>query len=164
MKRAPRKGEGRPSKYTKELGKRICSRIALGEMLLHICEEKEMPTTSTVYNWLLDDDKREFLDKYRRARDAQAEKMSEEIIDISDDGTNDLMTITKGNETYNVEDREVTNRSKLRVNARQWYLSKVMPKKFGDKLDLTSGGDKLPTPILNVIQSNNGDAKDTEAK
>jgi hypothetical protein len=133
-------------------------------MLLHICEEKEMPTTSTVYNWLLDDDKREFLDKYRRARDAQAEKMSEEIIDISDDGTNDLMTITKGNETYNVEDREVTNRSKLRVNARQWYLSKVMPKKFGDKLDLTSGGDKLPTPILNVIQSNNGDAKDTEAK
>lgn len=145
MKRAPRKGEGRPTTYTKELGNIICSRIALGEAVKNICADEKMPASSTVYLWLLDEDKKEFSESYARARNIQAELMFEEILDIADDGSNDYMTITKGEVSYNVEDREVTNRSKLRVDTRKWYLSKVLPKKFGEKL--THTGDP-ESPII----------------
>lgn len=108
--------------------------------------DDDMPTASTVYLWVLDD-KEGFSDKYARAREMQAEVMFDEILEIADDGSNDLMTITKGDKTYELENKEVTNRSRLRVDSRKWYLSKVLPKKFGDKLDVTSDGKQLPTPI-----------------
>lgn len=150
---------GRPSIYTNKLGKEICSRIALGESVLHICSDESMPVSSTIYLWLLDEDKKEFSDNYARARNIQAELMFEELLDIADDGSNDYMTIKKGDKEYNVEDREVTNRSKLRVDARKWYLSKVLPKKFGDKMDVTSGGK--PIPLLNALHNNNSDKEDS---
>jgi hypothetical protein len=162
-KRAPRVNEGRPSKYSNEVVDEICSRLANGESLVNICVDKHLPEARTIHYWLLDGKHEEFFLKYARARDIQAEVMFDEILNISDDGSNDYMAITKGDITYNVEDKEVTNRSKLRVDTRKWYLSKVLPKKFGEKLDLTSGGDKLPIPIINVHRDN-GDKKDSEAK
>lgn len=154
---------GRPSIYTKKLVNDICKRLALGESLRSICQEEGMPHSDTLYAWLLDDDKKYFSVKYAQARAIQAENMFDEILEISDDGSNDFMEIKKGSLTYNVEDKEVTNRSRLRVDTRKWYLSKVLPKKFGDKLDLTSGGDKLPVPILNV-QRDNGHQKDNKSE
>lgn len=154
----------RPTIYNEELGIEICRRISEGESLRSICKRPEMPVMSTVMLWVLDENKKVFSERYRRAREAQAENMFDEILEIADDGTNDYMSIGKGDKSYNVEDKEVTNRSKLRVNARQWYLSKVLPRKFGEKLDLTSGGDKLPTPILNTmhVPSDHSDTKGSE--
>jgi hypothetical protein len=34
---------------------------------------------------------------------------------------------------------------RLAFDAERWYLSKIDPARYGDKLDLTSAGDKLPT-------------------
>ena len=133
---------GRPSIFTPELADRICHRLSQGESLKTICYDEDMPNASTVHQWVLDD-KEGFSKKYARARDIQAENMFDEILEIADDGTNDLMTITKGDVSYNVEDREVTNRSKLRVDSRKWYLSKVLPKKFGDSFDVKSDGKAL---------------------
>ncbi len=156
-----RENEGRPTTYTRRLGLEICSRIALGEAVRNICADDTMPASSTIYLWLLDEDKKEFSDNYHRARNIQAELMFEELLEIADDGTNDWME--RRGET--VEDKEVTNRSKLRVETRKWYLSKVLPKKFGDKLDLTSGGEKLPTPILPMVELNkDGEDKGTNKK
>lgn len=146
---------GRPSIFTKELGDKICERIALGESIRTICKEEEMPSAVSIYNWLLDDDKKEFFKKYARAKDAQAELMFDELLEIADDGSNDWMTKTFGDTEIEVENKEVVNRSKLRVDTRKWYLSKVLPKKYGDKLDLTSDGKALPTPILQVIPKEN---------
>lgn len=133
---------GRPTIYTEELAMKILTRISLGESVKTICYDKNMPNASTVHAWVLDD-KEGFSKKYARARDIQAEVMFDDILEIADDGTNDYMTVTKGKESYNVEDREVTNRSKLRVDSRKWYLSKVLPKKFGEKMDVTSDGKAI---------------------
>ncbi len=81
--------------------------------------------------------------------------MAEDILDIADDGSNDFMTITKGDKTYEVENKEVTNRSRLRVDTRKWIMSKMKPKKYGDKLDMTTNGKDLPTPLLQVIKTDN---------
>lgn len=150
---------GRPSDYTEELSNKICARLANGESLRVICYDKDMPNASTVHSWVLED-REGFSKKYARARNIQAEVMFDEILEIADDGSNDLMTITKGNTSYEMEDKEVTNRSRLRVDSRKWYLSKVLPKKFGDKLDVTSGNK--PIPLLNVLRDNNSSQENSE--
>lgn len=147
-------GNGRPTEYNPEIADRICEKIATSSIgLKHILKEDGMPSQSTVYNWLRIHP--EFLEKYTRAREDQADFMAEEILDIADDGSNDLMTIVKGDESYEVENKEVVNRSKLRVEARKWIASKLKPKKYGDKVDLTSDGDKINGQVHIYIPDNN---------
>lgn len=129
--------------------KNICFRIAEGESVRDILKNNDMPSRETFYKWLIDD--KNLSDQYARACEIRAEGVFEEILDIADDGTNDYMTITKGDMEYNVEDREVTSRSKLRVQARQWWLSKVHPKKYGDKLDVTTDGQQINNSIPLVL-------------
>lgn len=133
---------GRPSLYTPELAHEICDRMAKGEALRAICRDENMPAHNTVIGWAMDN-YQGFYDQYARAREIQAEVMFDEVLEIADDGSNDFMTITKGNQSYNIEDKEVTNRSRLRVDSRKWYLSKVLPKKFGEKIDVTSDGKAI---------------------
>ncbi len=155
------KKNGRPSIYSKELALTICKRLSMGESLRRICQDDEMPNASTVHEWVLED-REGFAKQYARAREIQAENMFDEILDIADDGSNDFMTITKGKEAYNIEDKEVTNRSRLRVDSRKWYLSKVLPKKFGEKLDMTTNGKDLPVPLLYGLRNNNSGTKGSE--
>lgn len=141
---------GAPSTFNKEIADKICDELATSSKSLRsICGEEGMPAVRTVLNWLSQGEKAEseddslklFLHQYTRAREAQADFLAEEIIQIADDGANDLMTITKGDKSYEVENKEVTNRSRLRVDARKWIASKLKPKKYGDKLDLSHGGE-----------------------
>lgn len=140
---------GRPTLYTEEIADYICEEISTSSKSLKtICSGEKMPAVRTILTWLVEGEKedgkpefRDFLRKYTRAREQQADFLAEEILDIADDGTNDYMTIVKGKEKYNVEDKEVTNRSKLRVEARKWISSKLKPKKYGDKIDLNHAGE-----------------------
>lgn len=134
---------GRPEIYTPELALKICAEIATSSKSLRtICAQDDMPTVSTILKWLKED-KDGFSAQYARAKEEQADYLIEEMIDIADDGSNDFMTITKGNQEYEVENKEVTNRSRLRVDTRKWIASKLKPKKYGDKVDVTSMGEKV---------------------
>lgn len=131
--------QGQPTKYTEELADKICELIASSNNGVHVISQELKIAPSSVFLWL--STHKYFSDKYTRAREVQAELLADEIIQIADDGTNDYMTITKGDHEYNVEDKEVTNRSKLRVDARKWKASKLAPKKYGDKLELEHKGE-----------------------
>lgn len=90
-------------------------------------------------------------DRYARAKEIQCNIIADDMYDIADDGSNDLMTIIKGNEDYEIENKEVTNRSRLRIDTRKWLLSKLLPKKFGEKIDLSTNGESLnKQPIIQV--------------
>jgi hypothetical protein len=143
---------GRPSKYSKELGLQICRRIAEGESVRHIVKDEKMPAASTIFRWLLDDEHKEFWEQYEKSRNIQAELMFEEILDIADENHDDWLTIEKKSGSYEIPNKEVVMRSRLRVDTRKWFLSKVLPKKFGDKMDITSGNK--PIPLLNVLRNN----------
>lgn len=91
--------------------------------------------------------------QYARATELRAEAMADEILDISDDSSNDTIYTEKGE----IENKEWTNRSRLRVDSRKWLLSKLMPKKYGDKIDVTSDGEKVTTSasiVVNVVPPN----------
>ncbi len=83
----------------------------------------------------------EFLEQYTRAKKESADAMAEDILDIADDGSNDLMVIQKWHIEYEVENKEVTNRSKLRVDTRKWLMSKMQPKKYSEKVELLGNGE-----------------------
>lgn len=133
---------GRKLDYSDDIGNRICHRLMDGESLRTICADPEMPARSTVHLWLIENP--HFADQYARAREAQADTYADEILDIADDGSNDFVERERPDgTTYEAVDQENIQRSKLRVDARKWVAAKLKPKKYGDKIDVTSGGEKL---------------------
>lgn len=142
----------RPEIYTEELATEICLRISTtSKSLRTICKELDI-SVATILNWLKDESKASFLAQYARAKEEQADFMAEEMIEIADDGSNDTMTIEGRNGPVEVENKEWTSRSKLRVETRKWIASKLKPKKYGDKIDLTSGGEAVKNVVVEVVR------------
>lgn len=106
----------RPSKFSNALAGRICERLAEGESLRSICRDGAMPSASTVRLWVLKHG--EFSEQYARARDLGLDAMADEVLDIADNPGNDVQA------------------ARLRFDARRWYLSKLAPKRYGDKREL----------------------------
>jgi hypothetical protein len=72
--------------------------------------------------------------QYARAREALAEHWADEILEIANDATNDWMERQRRDAaTEIVLNREHVDRSRQRIDARKWLLSKAMPKVYGDK-------------------------------
>jgi len=78
------------------------------------------------------------------------------MIEIADDTTNDTVSISKNGEIYENENREWINRSKARIDTRKWIASKLKPKKYGHKIDVTTDGEKLNTNKETFITLSNG--------
>lgn len=123
--------------YSEDTAAEICHRLSIGETLRQICRSPGMPAASTVCLWVTDD-REGFAERYARARELGIEAIAEEIIEISDDGSNDWMTREgkDGEGTSYAVNGEHVSRSKLRADSRRWLLSKLRPEKYGDRLEL----------------------------
>ncbi len=124
---------GRPSDYNEAIAELICERLADGESLRTICESEDFPSKATVFNWLARFP--EFVDQYAHAREQQAELYANEIIDIADEEPKHFVPDPDGGESERIDSAGVA-RNRLRVDARKWVASKLLPKKYGDKLEL----------------------------
>jgi hypothetical protein len=94
---------------------------------------------------------------YDCARVLQAQTFADELIDIADDGSNDWVRREneRGRVSY-VVDKEHIARSRLRLEARQWVISKILPKTYGDKLQLKHSGavaSPVITPDMDPIEA-----------
>jgi hypothetical protein len=117
----------------------ILTQIADGLSLSEICRKDGMPARSKVHQFIVDD--AEFRDKYARACEVRAETIFDEMFDIADDGTNDWVERSRADgSSETVLNGEHVQRSRLRIEARKWALSKMNPKKYGEKLDVDHGG------------------------
>jgi len=126
---------GRPSTFTQEIADEICRRLANGESLRSICADQQggwMPSETTVYRWLQEDDG--FRDNYTGAREAQADHYFDQIVEIADSPTASIDPETGATVLNDVQ------RDRLRVDARKWVAARLAPKKYGEKLDLTHAG------------------------
>lgn len=122
---------GRPSLYTKELAIEICGEISTNPIgLKKLCAINEhWPSYRVIHEWRITHD--EFRNLYARAKEYQAEIIAEEILEISDYSAEDYMV---GDNGKSVLDHEHVQRSKLRIDTRKWVASKLLPKKYGDKI------------------------------
>lgn len=152
---------------TPELEKEFLSEIKNNVLsLAALCQKNPHWPKKTWWRDLIKEDE-VFADKYARAKEEQAELMAEEIIAIADDSQNDLeVRYGADGKPYKVEDKEVVNRSKLRVDTRKWLLSKLIPKKYGDKLDLNHSGDvtirKVTVEIVNKPEQDEGSKTESQ--
>lgn len=129
-------------KEIKELFEKIVLRIEDGEPLRRILKDKTMPSTSTFYIWVDNDAIKS--KRYARATSIRADVIFDEMFDIADDGTNDFESVDIG-DGIKVQklNSEHIQRSKLRIDTRKWALSKMNPKKYGEKIDVTTDGEKV---------------------
>jgi len=84
----PKRGRGRPSAWSPKLGRAICGLIADGLSLRAICERPGMPDRRTVFRWLASKEK--FCHQYSLAREFQAHRLFDEILEIADDVSSDI--------------------------------------------------------------------------
>lgn len=140
---------GRPTKFSKALGDRICDAISDGKSLRTVCLDEKMPDKATVFRWLRLPSMKDFRDQYARACEARADAFAEDIIDIADDATNDYMEVMdKDGDVIGYKvNGEAILRSKLRSDNRKWLMARMQPKKYGERVDITSGDKPLERSV-----------------
>lgn len=110
---------GRPSAYSDTTADEICERLADGESLRQICRDEHMPDKATIFRWLNDERFRGFRDRYAHAREAQADALFDELVEIADD-------------TGELDDNVKVQRARLQIDTRKWVASRLAPKKYGE--------------------------------
>lgn len=102
-----------------------------------ICRGKDMPREVTVRQWAAED-REGFYARYARARDIGLDVMADQAIEIADTPEIGAVETDKrdgqGNEYTEVRRGDMVEHRRLRFQARQWYLSKLAPKRYGDRL------------------------------
>lgn len=131
---APRK-RGRPTTYNKTIGEKLCRRLEKGESLRAICADDGMPSTSVFYQWYKRNP--EFAERYADARALQAILMDDDLQAIADDHSRDYKTVVRDGQEVEVVDSEHIQRSKLRVDTMKFRMTKMAPRMFGEKLELS---------------------------
>lgn len=128
-KKAP-KPNGRPTLYSEAISDRICNQLIDGHSMRQICAAADMPHRSTVIRWMGADEA--FATKCAHARALQADYMDDLILDTANGCT-----------------PETAQADRVKISAYQWRASKLAPKKYGEKLEL-SGNAEAPLAITVV--------------
>lgn len=138
---------GRPIEWTQDKKDKaveiIFTEMANGKSLRQILDKDDtLPSRRLFYEWMAKDSV--LSNHYEAISLLRADMMFDEMIEIADDGTNDFMTKEIGDGVeVQVLNSEHIQRSRLRIDARKWILSKMVPKKFGDKTDITTNGKEI---------------------
>jgi hypothetical protein len=107
-----------------------------------------MPHHTTFFSWI--DDNEERLAQYTRAREARADTIFEEILSISDNTIEGIVIETDDHGRTKEKKGDMLGHRRLQVDSRKWMLGKMQPKKYGDKMDLSSS-DGTMTPKTEII-------------
>ena len=119
--------------YTEELGEEICLKLATNpKSIQKLClENSHWPCFQTIYEWRIKVPS--FGEMYLRAKQNQVEILVDQILEISDDSSEDTITrVNKMGDEYDACNSEWINRSRLRVDSRKWLAAKLAPRIYGD--------------------------------
>lgn len=126
----------------------IISEIESGKSLISALNTNGMPSTSTFYIWLEEDANKS--KRYARACEVRELLILDEIISIADSQSNDVIETDNGQ----ITNHNAIQRNKLQIEARQWMLGKLNPNKYGNKVDVTTGGEKIPQVTIFQLPDN----------
>ena len=122
----------------------ILLEIEEGASLRSILRREDMPGRTVFFEWLNDSEDK--ANQYARACEVRADAIFEDILEIADETSRDK----KYTESGEVIDSEYVARSRIKIDARKWMLGKMNPKKYGDKIDMTSGGEKIQSNDIKI--------------
>lgn len=145
---------GRPSKKTDALIDTILARLAAGDSLRRICRDEDMPARSNIMHWL--DVDPDFAAKYARARDIGLDERADALAE-------------------DIEIESDVARARLKLDYGKWYLSKLAPKKYGERVATEhsgpdggpvkfDGGEDLARKVIAALRQQPDPAADDPAK
>jgi hypothetical protein len=107
--------------------------MASGETLDAICKSDGIPDKTTVYRWV--DAHEDFRHAHARARVKQADAFVDNLVEI-------------------VDTEEDPQRARVRMDARKWVASKMMPDRYGDRTNMQlSGADGgAPKFVVEIVR------------
>lgn len=119
--------------YDVYLAERICEAVATStDSLKKIIEQNPgFPSEKVIRKWRYKIPT--FGNMFTQAKRVQAELYVEECIDIADDSGGDAIINEKG---MPIVDGEAINRARLRVDTRKWIGCKLVPRIYGDKVQI----------------------------
>ena len=118
------------------IGDEIVLRLANGQSLHSICKLDHMPHISTIYDWIAKEPS--FAEHYGRARESAAHTLFDQMIDIADDSSRDLL-----------EDGSANNaaiaRARLQIETRARVAGKLHARVYGERIEA------LPQTVTNNL-------------
>lgn len=122
---------GRKDTYDFELCKEVCEKVAEGKNIKKVLAEKEhYPAFVTWCKWKREHE--ELANLYTRSMQDKSESMDEAIDDV-------MLMVRSG--------QLESHAARVLIDTLKWKASKYYPKMFGDKLDMTSGGESLNSSV-----------------
>jgi hypothetical protein len=112
----------------------VCERISAGESLrsiLHTGRESHLPAPVNFLRWLTENDSWD--KQYVRACQVRADLMFDELLEIADSEPPDILRVQD---------------NKLKIDTRKWILSRMNPKKYGDKNTV-----EISNPALDEVRA-----------
>lgn len=120
--------------YSEIVAARVLERIASGQSLSKACDGDGFPDKSTVLRWVCHN-KEGFRDRYRSAIEAHLFELETELVSLADSALENAKGAPgTGEATAKV------HAIKLAVDTRKWILSKLSPKKYGNRVSAEISG------------------------
>jgi len=127
----------RPSEYTPERAAAICEQLTLGRSVNSILSAPGMPDRMTLVRWLAANE--DFRLKYAHAREIGFDVFAE-------------ITLSEATDVP----AEMTQSARLKWDARRWHLSKMLPKRYGDRTTTEHvGADGAPIGVQAAVANLN---------
>jgi transposase-like protein len=128
---------GRPTSYSEAVANEIVNRMIDGENMVAICRDENMPSRSTVYQWL--DANADFRARCARAREGLADYLVDQIEQMAND-----------------TDEDNYQSMKVKIATAQWRAMKMAPKIYGDRsrTEITGAdGAPIQTEVKTTIDA-----------
>lgn len=121
----------------------ICEKVAEAEVYEAIAAQYGVSRYALMV-WLRDHET-----EYARAREERAHKLADDLMGIADEIDVEAK-YEGGNVTLDLSSTAIA-RNRLRVDTRKWLASKMLPKIYGDRIEMEhSGSIDLASGILNA--------------
>lgn len=141
-----------PEPVPQDKADEIIDWISQGKTLREWCRIEGNPSFRAVYDWCDKDE--EFASRFARARDVGHDMIAEECMEIIDTEAEMAESWSENGGSKHRDSAHVTwlrNRAEQRLK----LLAKWNPRKYGDKIDVTSKGDKVGLAInIDIGQEN----------
>ena len=136
----------RVRKMTKEVFEAVCFEIETSHKGLNtLCKERNS-SASAFYDWV--DNNEEATDRYARAKSRQADHMADLIVEVAFDDEDDEKDFVGINHIH---------RDKLKIDSLKFIAAKLKPKKYGEKIDITSDDKPIGQVVVFQLPDNNRD-------
>jgi len=135
---------------------KICEQIETGRSLRSILKEDEnMPSSSTFFIWLTESELKS--KRYELATNLRTDALFDEIVEIAYNTEEGETTKVNSKGEIETTTGDMLGHRRLKIDALKWSLSKLNPKKYGDKVQQEHSGEikgNAPPSIIFIDTEN----------